>query len=638
MMKGIRLALDLLRSLKLLFKHYKAFWFRIRGVRWTQYLCRVLIVIIAILTLFSSNNQQAMAEPAKRAKQFEPLCGPMDVVFLIDDTGSMGPAIQNVKAEAAGLIADISAVSGGDFQLGLVTFKDQVVILQDLAAGNAAAVEQGILTLIASAGGGEPEASDEALNTVINGLDQTDRLPGQQIGNFDGVWRPNSLKIIILITDALPGGFDDRYTSGLDDINAHNRALEAAATNILISAVYVPSMGSNSIIETIMQDYATTTGGAYIKTISNGIGTAAAIADIIRGCGTVGNLPPLVAPIADQMLNEGVTLNVAVSAADPDGDPIILSASGLPPFVSFSDNDDGTGTLILTPGFEDEGVYPGVRITASDGHLTDSKTFNIVVNDVDPDGWNDICAPQRMEITGVGMGNRHNTINPQTLMLTDSATVNWLLAQVAGRSFTSGNMTFATDAPQLITLNEPKLDTFHNYRFETNLQPTSQVTASLSNPGDSYKTPRGLILYAKRATASAWTSIGRTTIGFVWADGGYFTHTEVLTFPALTEATDLFITAAVIDNDDDERILVLEATAGGVTENISELGPTHGKGLNIINLTLLEVPTGTSQVSVTLHSPSENGDSMVLVGLNVSHLCSPSTAEVWRIFLPVIFK
>ncbi len=94
------------------------------------------------------------------------------------------------------------------------------------------------------------------------------------------------------------------------------------------------------------------------------------------------NDPPVLASINDQVLDEGTTLNVVISATDPDGDVISLSASGLPAFATLTDNGDGTGILALAPGFDDAGVYPGVAITASDGNLSDTETFTITVNNV----------------------------------------------------------------------------------------------------------------------------------------------------------------------------------------------------------------------------------------------------------------
>jgi FtsP/CotA-like multicopper oxidase with cupredoxin domain len=72
------------------------------------------------------------------------------------------------------------------------------------------------------------------------------------------------------------------------------------------------------------------------------------------------NLPgPQTAPFSDE-------LTFGISATDPDSDPIVLSASGLPASLLFTDHGDGTGTVTgnLT-------VVPGVYVatfSADDGH------------------------------------------------------------------------------------------------------------------------------------------------------------------------------------------------------------------------------------------------------------------------------
>jgi uncharacterized repeat protein (TIGR01451 family) len=231
-----------------------------------------------------SHPEVPQSYQARAKTQVASSCGPIDVVFVIDTTSSMDEAIDNVKAEVGGLIGLVDDFSESDFQLGLVTFKDQVTVLNDLAAGNEAAVQANILALTAEGGGNTPEASDEALNTIIHGLDADDRPPGAQIGDFNGVWRPEAVKLIILITDAPPGGFDDTFTPGEDDENAHDRALEAAAADMSISAIYVPTT-INETAEAVMQDYAATSGGIYFEAEEDGSGTADAIAGIVANCG-----------------------------------------------------------------------------------------------------------------------------------------------------------------------------------------------------------------------------------------------------------------------------------------------------------------------------------------------------------------
>lgn len=238
----------------------------------------LLATLLLIPTLDSAAAQIVPVPPAP----IDPYCGPLDVVFVIDDTGSMGGALTSIQTQMAAIITTINNVSGGDYQLGLVTFKDNVTVLNDLAPGNAAAVTANINALSASGGWGLPEASDEALNTVINGLDAGGGRP-QQTGNFNGIWRASARKMIILVTDAEPGGFDDTYTAGVDDVNAQTRANQAAAQNIQIAAVHVPGSGG-AITTAIMQQYANVTGGVYAPTDASGSGAGVIIQQIIRDC------------------------------------------------------------------------------------------------------------------------------------------------------------------------------------------------------------------------------------------------------------------------------------------------------------------------------------------------------------------
>ncbi len=90
---------------------------------------------------------------------------------------------------------------------------------------------------------------------------------------------------------------------------------------------------------------------------------------------------PRLNAVGDQSLNEGETLDLTIIATDPDGDPVQLSASGLPAFASFVDGGDGTGSLEIQPGFDDAGSYPGIEITASDGALVDTEVLTLTVDD-----------------------------------------------------------------------------------------------------------------------------------------------------------------------------------------------------------------------------------------------------------------
>ena len=89
-------------------------------------------------------------------------------------------------------------------------------------------------------------------------------------------------------------------------------------------------------------------------------------------------------PIADQSLQCG-SLSVELSATDPEGDALGLSASELPPFVSLSDDGDGSGTLQIDASSGNSGSYSGLTVTATDAFgFSDSESFQLQVTDRAP--------------------------------------------------------------------------------------------------------------------------------------------------------------------------------------------------------------------------------------------------------------
>lgn len=91
---------------------------------------------------------------------------------------------------------------------------------------------------------------------------------------------------------------------------------------------------------------------------------------------------PQIAPISNIVLKNNQTLNVNVTASDDATDQISLTAAGLPPFVTFTDNGNGTGILNITPTAGVTGNYSGLTITAKDNSDSSSSTsFSITVTD-----------------------------------------------------------------------------------------------------------------------------------------------------------------------------------------------------------------------------------------------------------------
>jgi hypothetical protein len=95
------------------------------------------------------------------------------------------------------------------------------------------------------------------------------------------------------------------------------------------------------------------------------------------------NQPPVLDPIGDHTVAEGATKDIAITAIDVDGDALSFAAGPLPllPFVTFTDNGDGTAKLHLAPGFTDAGSYQ-LTIAVTDlvaGNPPASETITITV-------------------------------------------------------------------------------------------------------------------------------------------------------------------------------------------------------------------------------------------------------------------
>ena len=87
---------------------------------------------------------------------------------------------------------------------------------------------------------------------------------------------------------------------------------------------------------------------------------------------------PTLIPISNQTIRVGATLNLSVKAIDPNGPVPSLAVQGLPDGPTFTDNHNGTGTLIWTATLGQVGAYtPTFRATANGVTATQTATFTV---------------------------------------------------------------------------------------------------------------------------------------------------------------------------------------------------------------------------------------------------------------------
>ena len=193
----------------------------------------------------------------------------MDVVFVVDYTGSMGGAINGVKTGIAQIAQEINTQTSGNYRLGLVLYDeyDDTGIYSTLQYASSGFYQnlpsdQKIIETNTTAGKKQVYTCIEKMDVVgnigdassgftqgLNALNAaTNSSTGMKLGNgrgapepggiasykaaadaFAGQWRSGVLKLIIHITDNYPGGDDDHYNS--TDVQYFQNTLTPALDN-----------------------------------------------------------------------------------------------------------------------------------------------------------------------------------------------------------------------------------------------------------------------------------------------------------------------------------------------------------------------------------------------------------------------
>ncbi len=174
---------------------------------------------------------------------------PVDMVFVLDSTGSMSDEITTVKLHIERIVAE--ARDGDpqpDLRVGLVTYRDHPPEERDYLlrtiplTHNIDSFTKELVNVNANGGGDSPEAVVEGLKASLS-LD----------------WRPRASKIVFLIGDAPPYGHcNDRRSRGDHLLNV---AHWAADMGIVVYPLSGSGMGPCGV--GLWQEVARITGGTY---------------------------------------------------------------------------------------------------------------------------------------------------------------------------------------------------------------------------------------------------------------------------------------------------------------------------------------------------------------------------------------
>ncbi len=264
----------------------------------------------------------------------------LDVLFVIDTTGSMSDELDYITDELEGIVERIHGFQT-DLQLGLIVYRDHGddYVVRDLGFTKDVQEMRGWLADQRAAGGGDyPEAMDEALQA-----------------GADAQWRSEAVKLLFLVADAPPHG--DKYDAFLD------AAKQARSAGIHIHGVAGSGVADEA--EYLMRAAAVMTQGRYaFLTDDSGIGNPHAEPSI--PCYVVTHLDDLlvrivqsdfqgqrIEPSTDQIIREvgdhqrGVCLSVEPQDQQASQRPSGSSgetagaAAPAPPGSAYADSSDG---------------------------------------------------------------------------------------------------------------------------------------------------------------------------------------------------------------------------------------------------------------------------------------------------------
>lgn len=179
----------------------------------------------------------------------------LDLLFMIDTTGSMGDELSYIKSELSDVVKRVAKDTSLSIRISVNFYRDDgdeyVVKYFDFRDDVAECVKQ-IAEQIADGGGDFPEAVHTALDNAVNGHE----------------WRDDAIKLCFLVLDAPP-----HTASEVQGVNESliNSIMTAAKKGIRI--IPVASSGVDLPTEIDCRSFAIMTGGTYIfLTNDSGVG------------------------------------------------------------------------------------------------------------------------------------------------------------------------------------------------------------------------------------------------------------------------------------------------------------------------------------------------------------------------------
>ncbi len=256
---------------------------------------------------------------------------------------------------------------------------------------------------------------------------------------------------------------------------------------------------------------------------------------------------------------------------------------------------DDCGTPSTPPGFED-----------GKGGSSDNFAFNCSANG---------GQGQSIDFYAMGMGSSSASVNPAMLAIPNPSNVDYIIAQVTVKDHAAATVSFETDGEYKVlsapTSSDAGKGFFYRVRLDggTNIDKVT-ATVNTGGKGSPKKTPRAFNLYVVRNGGAGNQAAGLFSERDIFVNRTSMV-TETIALPAASRARDITVNYALTDVENDNRSVIVDITAGGVTTQQTVTIPNNGSEAYLGSATLANVPANVSNVTVKVTSPN-GGDSVFL--------------------------
>ncbi len=283
-------------------------------------------------------------------------------------------------------------------------------------------------------------------------------------------------------------------------------------------------------------------------------------------------------------------------------------------------------------------------VTACEGNLCDDGDADV---EIIADGFCPVDPNVNFELTdvvGTGQGSTRKGFRTRKLVVPNYQNVVELYGQLAAVEV--GQMRFVRfryPDKTNVKVSDPTSYGYRGYAvtwWGAELEPAKYIKGQFFWGKNGKTAPRAFVLWPTHSVNEEYANVfelfdesSENHVFWDEANGWIAEQTQTLTIPA-TQApgAELTVKVAIVDNNADDRPVVLMVTAGGVTETWWANGPDKKDTLNIVELTLSDLPFRTNEVEITLFSPQpfdgeystgeEGGDSAAMIGATANYACA----------------